>query len=605
MKKGLRYTFLLIVASWAVLGCVPPARAESFARVSDMKGVLSLKGGDDGQEAPATINLLLREGDRLETGSDATAEVEMPGQARLRMGSRSELRIKSYGESNNRDEVVLEKGGVFIDDRDGSAVVETLSAAVSPNSGSAVRVDADRNGTRVRVTSGSAQVQTFEDGRYSPRPMLLRTDEEMILDVNARPEGPYVFHASNDRLDRYQKDREGELGQATAGQDQHLDQPLMGSDELDRHGEWVTASGTAVWRPRVGTGWRPYSDGYWAWYDPYGWTWISDEPWGYVTFHYGAWNYDPFFGWCWYPGYAWRPAYVSWIAVGPYYAWAPLDPWGRVPLVTNVNVVVINGARFDHRVFTVAPRTAFAVDRRAFRPGGGRVVPFEMRNNRVIHAADHRVFTENRNAEPIRDFNAAQPVRPETRTNPVRDQLLGAERGERSVRGELPRPGRATPREGVPSERGGMKMPSGRSAEIPHSQIPRGGPDRSRPDQRREPAVGRENPARTEGLPPVDRRINRPSRDAEIRRDGAVPDRRPMGSEGPGRMRENRGAAPVAPRIERRSAPAPGGAPPGMGRGPETGQRGPTGHTGGRNLKRGGHKPLGSEKERVQGPGGR
>src|SRR4029077_3265597 len=71
----------------------------------------------------------------------------------------------------------------------------------------------------------------------------------------------------------------------------------------------------------------PYSNGRWAW-SPWGWTWLSYEPWSW-TYHYGRWGYLPAWGWGWYPGSVWGPAWVSWNRFGDYVGWAPLGYWGQ------------------------------------------------------------------------------------------------------------------------------------------------------------------------------------------------------------------------------------------------------------------------------------
>ncbi len=559
-SRLLRYGLSLLIAGSAVIGFVSPARAESFSRISDIHGSLNLKGGDEKSWVQATMNLLLKEGDRLETGDEATAEIEMPGLARIRMGNRTEIRIKGYGGSNSRDEVALESGGVFVDDRDGTTVIETFSAAVSPNSGSAVRVDVDRDGTCVRVATGSVQVQTFKDGRYATRPMLLRSGEEMVLDLNARPEGPHSYHAANDALDRYWQKRVKELGLTSGYQKtgENLKQPLMGSGELDQYGEWVTVNDEPVWRPYVAADWRPYFNGYWAWYDPFGWTWISYDPFGYVTFHYGAWIYDPFYGWCWVPGYVWRPAYVGWIAIGPYFAWAPLDPWGSVVFI-NIDFVFVNG--FDSRVFTFAPRTAFVIDHRAVRPGRGRVIPAGMRTGRSIRVADDRLFKENPRVKRIKDLNAVRPVRLERSEAFERKAAIAREaHPNRTV---FPRPGRTVTREPGFIKRGHEPTPILKKGAVGLSRTPpRGGNRPQFTQETRDSVERRDSSARTPMFP----RVGRPERQSwngEIRHNSFPrADQRATVYEPWVRDREDRDVVPQELRVERRPVSNSGGVPP-------------------------------------------
>ena len=77
----------------------------------------------------------------------------------------------------------------------------------------------------------------------------------------------------------------------------------------------------------VNSGWMPYRDrGCWALTDD-GWYWASDYSWGWGPFHYGRWSLDGGFGWVWFPGDVWAPAWVAWRNTTDGFAgWAPLPP---------------------------------------------------------------------------------------------------------------------------------------------------------------------------------------------------------------------------------------------------------------------------------------
>jgi Family of unknown function (DUF6600) len=91
---------------------------------------------------------------------------------------------------------------------------------------------------------------------------------------------------------------------------------------LDRTGSWVSVSGSRAWRPSVASSWRPYTSGWWV-QTPAGLTWVSNEPWGWVTTHYGVWDYAPSYGWVWYPGSIYSPAWVYWYWGPTHVAWVP------------------------------------------------------------------------------------------------------------------------------------------------------------------------------------------------------------------------------------------------------------------------------------------
>lgn len=98
--------------------------------------------------------------------------------------------------------------------------------------------------------------------------------------------------------------------------------------ELSPYGSWIEVDyGVVVWRPTIiRTDWMPYQMGRWVWtYD--GWYWDSYEPFGFITYHYGRWYYDDYYGWLWYPDYEWAPAWVEWRYDNNYIGWAPLHPY--------------------------------------------------------------------------------------------------------------------------------------------------------------------------------------------------------------------------------------------------------------------------------------
>lgn len=97
---------------------------------------------------------------------------------------------------------------------------------------------------------------------------------------------------------------------------------------LAPHGVWMEFSdGIIVWRPTIiRKAWAPYSLGRWIWTE-YGWYWDSYEPFGYITYHYGRWFYDDYYGWIWIPDFDWAPAWVEWRYDDSYVGWAPLPPY--------------------------------------------------------------------------------------------------------------------------------------------------------------------------------------------------------------------------------------------------------------------------------------
>jgi len=115
---------------------------------------------------------------------------------------------------------------------------------------------------------------------------------------------------------------------------------------LSPYGQWViTARFGQCWRPYgVPAGGRPYTNGYWILTD-YGWTFVSNAPWSWACYHYGRWFSDSRYGWVWYPGLEWAPAWVVWRTGGDYVGWAPIPPgvtvsqFGFSPPIYSIDTV--------------------------------------------------------------------------------------------------------------------------------------------------------------------------------------------------------------------------------------------------------------------------
>jgi hypothetical protein len=109
---------------------------------------------------------------------------------------------------------------------------------------------------------------------------------------------------------------------------------------LEPHGQWMELEpGFVAWRPTIMHRWTPYQSGRWVWTE-YGWYWDSYEPFGHITYHYGRWYYDDYYGWIWIPDYEWAPAWVEWRYDDDYIGWAPLPPYATFSV--NIGIVFTN-----------------------------------------------------------------------------------------------------------------------------------------------------------------------------------------------------------------------------------------------------------------------
>src|SRR5262245_28796041 len=125
---------------------------------------------------------------------------------------------------------------------------------------------------------------------------------------------------------------------------------------FDQNGAWQYDPPYGyVWYPTVAADWRPYYNGYWATVPTYGYTWIGLVVWSWPTHHYGRWGFARN-RWFWIPGRTWGPAWVSWASAPGYVSWCPLGFDGRP-------VFAFYGFGRSFTGWTILPRANFGARR--------------------------------------------------------------------------------------------------------------------------------------------------------------------------------------------------------------------------------------------------
>lgn len=200
------------------------------------------------------------------------------------------------------------------------------------------------------VLRGAAELVN-DDGRTA-----LRAGERAYARANMAPSYAYAYNsAAWDEFDRWSEARHDQrLGIST----QYLPEEVRPyANSFDQYGTWQYEPVYGyVWYPRVAAGWRPYYRGRWVTLRPYGWTWVGLDPFAWPTHHFGRWGFSAG-TWFWIPGRTWGPAWVSWAYAPGYVSWCPLG-WNNSP-VFHLNV-------FTHgydpwHAWTVIPRQQFGV----------------------------------------------------------------------------------------------------------------------------------------------------------------------------------------------------------------------------------------------------
>jgi hypothetical protein len=259
---------------------------------------------------------------------------------------------------------------------------------------------------------------------------------------------------------------------------------------LSPHGEWIEVeSGFQVWRPhRIPHQWRPYLIGQWVWTD-YGWYWMSNEPFGWVTYHYGRWYYDDYYGWVWVPDDVWGPAWVEWRYDNDYIGWAPLPPYATFSVSIGIHFTnhwvasarYWNFVRYRHfggvlRYRDTAPESHARRLIRTTRSG----YRYETSNNRIINHGVDRTIIERRGRVQIQRV-AVQEERKQSG-----ERLVRSNNNRNIERIEIYRPTRDEMQRNV--ERTNVRR-SDRALSIDMNKIERQRTEQRQPDRvnRREP----------------------------------------------------------------------------------------------------------------------
>jgi FecR protein len=339
-----------------------PQSQPGVARISLIRGDASTQRGDSGDWSAATINQPLEAGDKISTGANAQAEVQLDFADVLRLDQHAQANIAALG--NQQIQVQVAQGLVnFSIFKHGESDVEidTPNVAVHPshNEGSfRIEVLSDTE-TQVIVRNGDAEISTPQGSTHVSKGQLITiqgSGQDAQYQVTDAPD--------KDSFDAWNSDRDKQIQDAQSWQ--HTDPYYTGTQDLDNNGSWVDSPDYGqVWEPNVGPDWAPYQDGQWVWEPYYGWTWTSYEPWGWAPYHYGRWFLCDN-SWAWWPGPVyggfggfgwggrfgwsvgfgwggfyrpiWAPAYVSFFGFGGgfgggfgfgSYGWLPIGPGDR------------------------------------------------------------------------------------------------------------------------------------------------------------------------------------------------------------------------------------------------------------------------------------
>jgi len=290
-------------------------------RVSLTQGDVSTQRGDSGEWSAAVVNAPVVSGDKISTGENACAEVQLDYANILRLGDHSQAIIANL--TRNEIQVQVAEGIINYDvfpGNDANAEIDTPNVAIHPrHDGASFRVIVNSDDeTQVIVRRGSVDLTTPQ-GSTTAEQGKMYTVKGTGQDTAYKSEDA----PPSDDWDAWVNSRDDKIQNAKSWND--TDRYYTGSEDLDAYGQWQNSPDYGpVWVPTVGPDWAPYRAGQWDWEPYYGWTWVSYEPWGWAPYHYGRWMYYNN-AWAWWPGPVvgapyyrpvWAPAYVSFFGFG-------------------------------------------------------------------------------------------------------------------------------------------------------------------------------------------------------------------------------------------------------------------------------------------------
>jgi hypothetical protein len=295
------------------------------ARISLIHGAVSTQRGDSGDWAAAALNAPIVSGDKVSTGDDSRAEVQLDYANILRLSNKSQATIA--GLTSKQIQVQVAQGVVNYDvfkDAEAAAEIDTPNVAIHPaNRDGSFRIEVRPDGdTEIIVRKGEADISTPQGSTH-----LQQGQDAIIRGTSTDAQYKTSEAPPKDEWDRWNNDRDHTIQSAQSWS--HTDRYYTGSEDLDAYGHWGNIPDYGpVWYPSVNVGWAPYRAGRWV-YEPYwGWTWVSYEPWGWAPYHYGRWFQNDG-AWAWWPGPVgvgygygypyrpiWAPAYVSFFGFG-------------------------------------------------------------------------------------------------------------------------------------------------------------------------------------------------------------------------------------------------------------------------------------------------
>lgn len=325
-------------------------------RLSLIQGEVQIRTEDTEEWVPASINLPLKEGDRIWVPEAGKAELQLREGTLLRLDENTALEILT--DEKDSFQFYLTEGKSYVNFRglEGTYLqMDTPISSIRTYEKSIFRVDVTPEGfTDLYVYRGYVNAENRDGITRVDSGNALSQKEETYAELT--PLGP------PDEWERWNRERDRLYAERRPPARYLPEELQVYSTDFERNGRWVYVREYGyVWTPRVviSVGWAPYRIGRWVWIRG-DYVWVSYEPWGWVPYHYGRWAFVGSIGWCWVPpprgAVFWGPGFVAWVHTPTYISWVPLAPgeiyYGRGDYGPHsVNITQVNVTHIDiHKV---------------------------------------------------------------------------------------------------------------------------------------------------------------------------------------------------------------------------------------------------------------
>ena len=420
--KALKFLVVAVLVSGMVAGATKADESHArIVRLSLAQGDVrftpqfhkdSLTDQKAGWEV-APLNLPIRQGYAISTGSDGRAEVEFENGAMAFLSANTVIEFYdlSLYDGSLITRLILRQGSsiFYVHPARGDYFSVTGGDfSVEADGRSRFRLDNFDDGSNVSVEMGHVNVLRKEESKS------LAKGESYFINVNEGANGVVGRTPDSDDFDKWVSGRIDSVATATAyaGQYANTSGYTSGYADLYNYGNWYNLPGYGWgWQPfGVGNAWCPFGNGYgnWMWDASIGWNFIGFAPWGWLPYHYGGWIFSPAYGWVWTPPaggyggyYPYRPVTGVWVHNGGTTGLVPshpLDTRGKTPINLNRGVYTVNGTRVAPAAVAPVSGQKWSVEK---RPGNNTLEGTRRESIPAPTRVSRTILTSNAGSRPV------------------------------------------------------------------------------------------------------------------------------------------------------------------------------------------------------------